>query len=411
MKARWIFVIIIALMILLFSFISIVKKKGQVIVEKKIKFDPNIYLKEEIKPGDSFSNVLNRTLPDDSYDTYEITKNLGKIYNLRSIHAEDSIVVTLDSLKNFVQLSYYPKEEYIYFVQKDSSGYYNAFKRKKELEKELAYAEGKINKSLYQSMQQLDLNPEIIMEFTQIFQWDIDFFIDPRKGDKFYLLYEKYLHNDKLLKYGNILVANYESKNYTQTAYYYKVNNKYGKYYDENGNAIQKMFLKSPLNYKRITSYFTNGRYHPILKRVRAHHGIDYAARYGTPVECAADGIVVHKGWLGGHPTQNGKSGGYGKTVKVKHKNGYETLYGHLSSYGRGIREGVKIKQHKVIGYVGSTGLSTGNHLHYSIYHHKNPINPLNLNNVSGEPVPKSEIKNFQNHQANLKETIKKYKD
>jgi hypothetical protein len=231
--------------------------------------------------------------------------------------------------------------------------------------------------------------------FTQIFQWDIDFFIDPQKGDQFRVVYEQYMNGDKFMRYGNILIAQYSSKNYDKQAYFYTNQAGTSKYYDAEGVSFQKAFLKSPLNYKRISSYFGK-RVNPVTKKVSVHHGVDYAAAYGTPVEAAADGTVIYAGWHKNHT---------GNTVKIRHANGYKTLYGHLSKFGK-YKVGDRVKQHDVIGYVGSTGRSTGNHLHYTIYHHDVPINPLKLNNVSGPPVPENEMEQFKQEVARLKQIM-----
>jgi len=351
--------------------------------------DPYLYKKGILEKGQTLAEALIKS-DLNNVEVYKLVNKLDSIYNLRRSHPGDSFFVKLDTLGIIHELVYFPDVQYQYSVKKDTLDNYHTAIDTIRLIKEIKKCKGKIESSLYQAMIDQGEGSALPVMFTQIFQWDIDFFIDPQKDDLFELVYEQYHLNDHFVKYGDILVARYISRNYENTAFRYT--NKKGKthYYDDKGTSFQKAFLKSPLNYKRISSYF-GYRKHPITKKVRLHNGVDYAAAYGTPVEASADGVVIHRGWKGGHPTVNGRSGGYGKTIMIRHTNGYKTLYGHLSSYGK-FKVGDRVKQHDIIGYVGSTGLSTGNHLHYTIYQHDKAINPLKLKNVSGPPVPKDEM-------------------
>ncbi|MDP8267580.1 MAG: M23 family metallopeptidase [Candidatus Tenebribacter davisii] len=361
--------------------------------EEPEKIDPFIYRTDVLEEGETLANAL----MDEGLDNglvYKLVNKLDSLYDLRHAHPNDSFTVKLDSLDILHELSFKPDQVHNYRVIRDTSNIFYTQIDTLKLLKEITVKEGEIHSSLWQGMSDEGIDPATIVMFTQIFQWDIDFFIDPQKGDEFHIVYEKNMdENGNFVKAGNILAANYSSKNYNEIAYRYTNKKNETRYYDNNGKCIQKAFLKSPLNYKRISSYF-GSRYHPITKKTRFHNGVDYAASYGTPVEASADGTIIHRGWKGGHPTVNGKTGGYGKTIMIRHGNGYKTLYGHLSSYGK-YREGARVKQHDIIGYVGSTGLSTGNHLHYTIYHYNKAINPLKLKNVSGPPVPKNEMNNF----------------
>jgi len=379
-------VIILALVV----FLILACTKPQEEIEE---IDPYIYKSGKLEEGETLANAL----LDEGIENalvYKLVNKLDSLYDLRRAHPNDLYMIKQDTLDIIQELSFQPDQIHNYRVIRDTSDTYFTQIDTLKLVEEICISEGEIGTSLWQGMSSENIDAATIVKFTQIFQWDIDFFIDPQKGDKFHIVYEKKLDsNGDFIKSGDILVARYSSKNYTDTAYRYTNNKGITRYYDEGGKCIQKAFLKSPLNYKRISSYF-GSRYHPITKTNRFHNGVDYAASYGTPVEASADGTIIHRGWKGGHPTLNGRKGGYGKTVIIRHGNGYKTLYGHLSSYGK-YRVGDRVKQHDVIGYVGSTGLSTGNHLHYTIYHHNKPINPLRLKNVSGPPVPKAEMTKF----------------
>ena len=387
----------IAFMLIFFTFISCSKEDPE-------EIDPFIYKSGSLKSGQTLANAL---IEKDIENTkvFRVVNVLDSIYNLRRSHPADSFIVKMDTLDVIHELIYKPDKIHTYRVIRDTSDNYFTQIDTLQTTKVVKICNGEIETSLYQSIIDEDEGPALAIMFSQIFQWDIDFFIDPQKDDQFQFAYEQLVNeNDDFIEYGEILVAQYSSRNYDKIAYRYT--NKKGilKYYDESGQCFQKAFLKSPLNYKRISSYFGMRR-HPITKKVWMHNGVDYAAAYGTPVEASADGTIIHRGWKGGHPTINGRTGGYGRTIMIRHVNGYKTLYGHLSKYGK-FKIGDRVKQHDVIGYVGSTGLSTGDHLHYTIYQYGKAINPLKLKNVSGPPVPKDEMEEFKIVIDNLRKYI-----
>ncbi len=379
---------VVLLIVVLLLFLACTKSK-----EELEEIDPYIYKTGVLEEGETLANAL----MDEGLDNglvYKLVNKLDSLYDLRRAHPNDSFTIKLDTLNVIHELSFRPNQIHNYRIIRDTSDVFYSQIDTLKLVAEISVSEGEIESSLWQGMSDKGIDAATIVMFTQIFQWDIDFFIDPQIGDKFHVVYEKNMDVDgNFVKSGDIIAAKYSSKNYSDTAYRYTNNKNKTRYYDNKGKCIQKAFLKSPLNYKRITSYF-GSRYHPIAKKTRFHNGVDYAASYGTPVEASADGTIIHRGWKGGHPTVNGKKGGYGNTIMIRHGNGYKTLYGHLSSYGK-YRVGDRVKQHDIIGYVGSTGLSTGNHLHYTIYLHNKAINPLKLKNVSGPPIPKSEMDEF----------------
>jgi len=373
-------------LLILLSLILLFACKNDKTVQDKIhpEPDPYHYVSGSLAKGETLANaLLDEDL--DNITVYQLVNKLDEIYNLRRSHPADSFIVKLDSMNIIHELNYIHDPLLTYRVIKDTNDVYFTKIDTLQLTKVISGCAGEISTSLYQAMIDAGEGGALPVMVTQIFQWDIDFFIDPQKGDQFRLVYEQYMNGDKFMKYGNILIAQYSSKNYDKIAYFYKNEAGDSKYYDESGVSFQKAFLKSPLNYKRISSYFGK-RVHPVTKKVSIHHGVDYAAAYGTPVEAAADGTVIYASWHKNHT---------GNTVKIRHANGYKTLYGHLSKYGK-FKVGDRVQQHDVIGYVGSTGRSTGNHLHYTIYYHDVPINPLKLNNVSGPPVSENEMGKFK---------------
>ncbi|MFH1760983.1 MAG: peptidoglycan DD-metalloendopeptidase family protein [bacterium] len=247
--------------------------------------------------------------------------------------------------------------------------------------------EGVLNASLYDAVIENKGSPELISNIADLYKWDINFFKDPRKGDKFKVIYENMHISPEKTICSHILAAVYENNGIKHYAFRFKCPGKDGTYgfYDEEGRSMHRRFLKAPLKYRRISSKFSLNRMHPILKYRRAHPGVDYAAPTGTPVYSTADGTVVHAKICGG----------YGKCIKIKHGNGYFTFYSHLSRYNRGIKSGTKVKQQQVIGFVGNTGLSTGSHLDYRIQVSGNYLNPLSIKSQHTKKIPDNQLNDF----------------
>lgn len=332
-------------------------------------------------------------------ESQQIVQALRQVFNPRKLRAGDTIELAHDPGRKLVAICYQPAPDLRVKIYRDTTGVFVARADTLPTVTETSLLVGEIKSTLYEAVLQAGESPELIMAFSDIFQWDIDFFTDPRKGDRFYILFEKEFLIDpakatrRFLRYGPILAAAYAKHDTTLQAF--SVIDEYGliHYYDREGKSFQKTFLKSPLNYRRISSYFTRRRRHPILKRVRAHTGVDFAAPKGTPVVASADGKIIHKGW----------NGGYGRCLKISHKNGaYVTLYGHLSGYARGLQEGSHVKQGQLIGFVGATGLASGPHLHYAMYQNGKPINPLRIRPASGKPLPAEQFPAFARRRDSL---------
>lgn len=219
----------------------------------------------------------------------------------------------------------------------------------------------------------------------RILAWQVDFSRDLRKGDRFRILYERMVRPDGTARSGRVLGVQFSINNRDYEAYAYTLADGTESYYDRNGESLRRAFLRAPLQFRRISSAFSTSRFHPILKRSRAHHGIDYAANAGTPVHAVGDGVIA----------KAGSGGGYGNVVEIRHQRGYMTRYAHLRGFARGIRSGVRVKQGEVIGYVGSTGLATGPHLHYEFHMGGRPVDPNGVKFVTGDPVPGGEKAEF----------------
>ncbi len=268
----------------------------------------------------------------------------------------------------------------IYEIEKGPEGYI-ARKKTVALDSHLVKVEGVIQSSLFEAMEAIGEKDQLVLSFAEILSSEIDFYKDVREGDQFQLVVEKLYKEKEFIRYGTIHAVEYRRGEKVIHGIYFE-----GDYYNEKGQALKKAFLRSPLRFTRISSRFSKARKHPILGRALPHYGVDYAAPSGTPVWAVADGTVVFCGW----------GGGFGKQVTLRHPNGYMTYYGHLSSFGPGIRKGVRVRQKQVIGYVGSTGLSTGPHLDYRMAKNGRFINPLKESFPSGFPIEKGKMEAFQ---------------
>jgi murein DD-endopeptidase MepM/ murein hydrolase activator NlpD len=244
---------------------------------------------------------------------------------------------------------------------------------------------GEVKRSLFEAVEALGESPQLVLELVEIFSSDFDFTADTRSGDRFRLLVEKRYAGDQFVDYGQVLVAQYLSDGRALTGVGFEPAGGRLAYYDLDGRSLKKSFLKSPLEFTRITSGFTYARPHPILGGMRPHLAVDYAAPPGTPVRAVADGTVVGSGWNGGNGIQ----------VHLRHHAGYETVYNHLSRLGPGVRAGGRVSQRQVIGYVGSTGLSTGPHLDYRVAKNGRFVNPLDEKFIPGQPLAGAEHGRF----------------
>jgi len=343
---------------------------------------------DTIKKGETLSALLIKNGIAEQH-IYPIIESFKEIYSVRRLKPGDNYEIEADSSGNLFSFTFSPSIEKKYRVFLDQNSRYSAHEENIDLITKIKYLSGCIQTTVYDALVNEGETPELLFAFTDIFQWDIDFFIDPRIGDRFRIVYEKsyLLETDESVGYGKILAAQYISASDTFTAIYFDNNPGDDGYYDLKGSSFQKTFLKSPLNYRRISSHFSYSRLHPILKIYRPHFGIDYAAPKGTPVSAAADGVVINKGY--------NKS--IGNFVKIQHNNArFVTLYGHFSRFGEGINKGVRVTQKQIVGYVGRTGLATGPHLHYAFYDNGRPIDPLKIKNTSVDPVLPENRQRFQ---------------
>lgn len=263
---------------------------------------------------------------------------------------------------------------------------------KSEVETRTRHATGLITDSLFLSGQRAGLSDPLLMDLISIYAWDVDFALEVRAGDSFKVLYDEYFRDGERVGTGPILAAEFINQGRSYVSVRYTSSEGRTDYYSSEGLAMRKAFLRTPLNFTRISSTFSLGRRHPILNTIRAHRGVDYAAPQGTPVKAAGNGTVVYVG----------SKGGYGRTVILRHGSKYSTLYAHLSRYAPNLRQGQRVDQGRIIGYVGMSGLATGPHLHYEFQVAGIHRNPLTVDLPKAEPIAAAQVPRFQQHTAPL---------
>lgn len=339
---------------------------------------------KKVKRNQSLSTILRQY--DVSFAAIDkIAKKSKKVFNVRRIKSgrEYSVLFTKDSLRTPEYFIYENSPvEYIVFDLRDTL---NVYKGEKEIVYKRKQIKGTIESSLWNAMVEAKADPILSIELSEIYAWTIDFF-GIGKGDQFNIIYKEAFVDNKPIHDVKVIAANFTHHKSDNYAFAFKEGEKDG-FFDEEGKSLQKAFLKAPLRYSRISSRFSNRRYHPVLKRYRAHHGIDYAAPTGTPVHTIGDGVIIKKGYQ--------KNGG-GRYLKVKHNSVYTTTYMHLSRFAKGINSGVRVKQGQTIAYVGSTGLSTGPHLDFRVHKNGSPINPLKMKSPPVAPVKKENREEFE---------------
>ena len=278
------------------------------------------------------------------------------------------------------------KKNEILFSKLSNKNEFASTKIKKNFTKKLVYKETIITNSLYNSAINLNIKPNIIVEFARLYGFQIDFQRDVWKNDSFQIIYEEFVNDDnKIVDTGEIIFASLNLQNVNYQLYKYEYDKNKIDYFDENGKSVKKTLMKTPINGARLSSSYGK-RKHPILGYTKMHLGTDFAAPTGTPIMASGDGKVTKAGWCGGG----------GNCVKIKHNNKYQTVYAHMSKFGRGIKRGVRVKQGQIIGYVGSTGLSTGPHLHYEVIENGKKINSQKLKLPSGKILKGEERKKFE---------------
>ena len=340
----------------------------------------------KVAQGETFDNILELYFIKDE-EIQEIKKQLINKVNLNKLNTNHKIKFTLDQSKNIIkdftfQLS---NKEKIYLKRNIDNNKFNKKILVTKLKKNTLYKENSIMQSLYKSATDQKVPANIIIEFARIYGFQVDFQRDIRKKDSFQIMYEVFKDdNGRTIETGEILFANLKLSGMDNSLYFFNKEGSEG-HYDKNGKSVKKALMKTPINGARLSSPF-GMRKHPIDGFNKMHKGTDFAAPMGTPIMASGDGVIKKAGWCGGG----------GNCVVIKHNSTYQTVYAHMSKFAKGIRSGVRVKQAQIIGYVGSTGKSTGPHLHYEVIVNGKKINSQKLKLPSGKILKGEERKKFE---------------
>ena len=378
-------------------------------IEKNIKINStfnNIYFKktfEEItknlaprftyfeylsKSGDNYQIIINK-LNISTDEKKDILSAIKDQKNLKLLKINQKFLFKIDNLSEVNVIEFKienDKKNEIIFTRSKKNKKFASKIIKKNFKKNLVYKETVITKSLYSNAIDIGISPNIIIEFARLYGFQIDFQRDIWKDDSFQIIYEEYTNeNREIVDTGEIIFANLNLQSEDYQLYKHEYEKDKIDYFDENGKSVKKTLMKTPINGARLSSSFGK-RKHPILGYTKMHTGTDFAAPQGTPIMASGDGKVTKAGWCGGG----------GNCVKIKHNSTYQTVYAHMSKFGSGIKKGVRVKQGQIIGYVGSTGLSTGPHLHYEVIENGRKINSQKLKLPSGKILKGKERKKFE---------------
>jgi murein DD-endopeptidase MepM/ murein hydrolase activator NlpD len=336
-----------------------------------------------VKSGDSLARILSEhQIP---ASTVSKILKLGKHGRLLTrIKPGQKIRLKIVN-KQLQSLHYYPDDLHRLSIDLENGEFHSQY-QETFTETRLSFAHGILEQSLFLSAKQAGVSSKLTMQLISIFGWDIDFAMDVRPGDRFSILYESHYQNGDKLTDGNILAATFTNRGRQLKAVRFTDNKGDSGFYAPDGRSMKKSFLRTPVKFSRISSRFSLGRKHPVLNKIRAHHGVDYAAPKGTVVKSTGNGKVIFRG----------RKGGYGKTLIIQHGQKYKTLYAHLSRYARKTRKGKRIQQGQIIAYVGQSGLATGPHLHYEFRVNNKHKNPLTVKFPTARPLAKKYVKAFR---------------
>ena len=369
------------------SFDNVYLKKSINTLTSKLK-SRYIEINYEVQKGDNYQNIIDTIdLPNSEKEIFLTT--IKKQKEIKSLKENQQIYFKLDRKDN-IRITKFKieinKKKDLLFLRNAGLNTFSLKKIEKNLTKVLIFKEGIIENSLYNTAIKLGIKPNIIIEFARLYGFQVDFQRDIWKGDSFQIIYEQFENEDgSLIENGDIIFSNLNTQGNNLNLYKFELKKNEIDYFDENGKSMKKTLMKTPINGARLSSPFGK-RKHPILGFTKMHTGTDFAAPTGTPIMASGDGVVTRAQWCGGG----------GNCVKIKHNSVYQTVYAHMSKFGRGIKKGVRVKQGQIIGYVGSTGLSTGPHLHYEVIENGRKINSQKLKLPSGKTLKGKQRNKFE---------------
>lgn len=351
----------------------------------------------EVGKGDNLSKIFSK-LGFKAALLQEILSLKNAKRSLRKIKPGMKITFFMTDSGKFEQMLF-PLSNTETLVITNKEGILYLDKKHTPLEHKTHFSSATITDSLYRTGARVGLSDNIIMQIANIFAWDIDFILDVRAGDSFKVLYNSLYKDGKKLKDSDILYAEFSTRGKTFQAIRFEMNKKHFAYYTPAGKSIKKAFIRAPVDFTRISSHFNLKRKHPILHRIRAHKGVDYAAPMGTPIKASGDGKI----------TFLGRKGGYGNTIVIRHGQKYTTLYAHMSRFARGMYSGKKVRQNEVIGFIGKSGLASGPHLHYEFRVNGVHKNPVTVALPKAKPISRSQRKAFAAMKTELLATLRQF--
>lgn len=339
-----------------------------------------------IEPRSSFLAAL-RKLDVNPQDIHQMVQAAKPIKDLGRLNAGTRFQVnfagTNNELLETVRIRMTPQLSLL--LIKNAEGVWHAEEIKKKTDTRIVTFKGTVRTSLWESAVEAQMNPALISELAEVFAWQVDFSREVRVGDRWRLSVEEEFVQGEQIGWGSILSAEYTNGEEVHTAVLFRKDNEDLGYFAPDGSSLKRVFLKSPIQYGRISSRFTRKRFHPVLKVLRPHNGVDYAAPTGTPIRSVGDGVIENIG----------RNNGAGNFIKIRHNGTYATAYKHLSRFAKGVKRGTKIQQGQTIGYVGSTGLSSGPHLHFEFYVDGRYVDPLGRKFPAASPVPQEQLTEF----------------
>ena len=341
-----------------------------------------------ILPGETLSSLFNRFLP--SQEVHALVEKVRPHFKPRDLCAGQpyQVCVTEDEFERFeYDIN---RDEQLIIVRQE--GDFEVVRQPIPFDVRTERVRGVITSSLFETVTSLGEEDRLALLLADIFAYDVDFILDIREGDSFQAVVEKRYRDGRPAGYGRLLAAEFTNQGKTYQAIRFKDGSRPDAYYGPDGQSRKQLFLRAPLEFSRISSGFTMRRYHPIAKTWRAHPAIDYAAPTGTPIRSVGDGTIIAKGFTSGN----------GNYIKIRHANGYATMYLHMSRFAGSVRNGGRVAQGQVIGYVGSTGLATGPHLCFRMTRNGAPVNPQHVRSVAAEPISKANQAAFKARAAEM---------
>lgn len=349
------------------------------------------WIEVQVRRGDTLSRLL-QAHGVSGGEVHRLVTADDRLAALARIRPGDTLLIDLSEQGQLQALEYRISRVESLHAALDEDGW-QVSEEIRDYERQLRYAEGTINDSLFLAGQEAGMSDKLTMQLANIFGWDIDFVMDIRRGDVFRVMYEELFLDGERVGTGNIIMAEFENRGRQLAAIRYESSDGRAEYFDPQGHSMRREFLRTPVEFARISSRFNLNRRHPVLNTIRAHRGVDYAAPTGTPIRAAGEGRVEFAG----------VRGGYGNVVVIRHGQKYSTLYAHMSRFARGIRAGTRVQQGQTIGHVGMSGLATGPHLHYEFLVNGSHRNPLTVDLPQASGIANEQRRDFLVHANRLR--------